>query len=189
MGVTTALNVFLRSEGFRRKLIKRYERFEILSEAGLRSAVDDALRAKIRAIGTPAVGYRVSCEPRLPISRVVPDILVWKREDPRIWIELKDTKYFDQNKAEMDWQKLRVHKDQYPTVRAWYLIYVARYSEPQFQIKRSRETLRFWPIAIALDKYISGFADWDKKYGPRAHYEGPIRRPDTPKTPVKPISS
>jgi hypothetical protein len=176
MGATSELKKYLHSLEFRDELISRYKCFEILSEAGLRTAVANLLCTKIRAIGQPAEGYRVTCETRLADVNVIPDVLIWKGRHPRICIELKDTRGFNRKKAEGDWQKLQDYCKQYLSVKAAYLIYVARLNIRDFTIKRSRQTLRCWPIPIELKPHIPDFKQWEAKYKQRAHYKSPERK-------------
>jgi hypothetical protein len=137
-----ALNKYLRSIYFKRRLARGYANYEILSEAGLREAVAQAIRSKLRKLGT-AKQYRVTCEVYLPGPNVRPDTLIWKGKRPRIWIELKDTRTFERAFAERDWQKLQEVCAKYSSVKAGYLIYVARTGKKEFVIKRTRTTLRF----------------------------------------------
>jgi hypothetical protein len=137
----------------------------------LRTAVVNLLGAKIRALGNPAKGYRVVCEPHLEVNRV-PDVLLWKDKHPRIWIELKDTKRFDLHKAEADWQKLQNFCKQCSFVKAGYLVYVAR-EDGDLGIKRTNQTRRYWLIPIALKRHILDFKRWNEEYHRRAHYKFP----------------
>ncbi len=174
MGVTTEVKKYLHSPDFCKDLVPRYERFEVLCEAGLRTTVAFLLDAKIRALSDLAVkDYRVSCEVHLKGVNVVPDVLIWKGNHPRIWIELKDTKRFEAKKAKADWQKLQDYCKQYPTVKAGYFIYVARQREGDIPIRRDRQTMRLWPIKIALGQHIADFDRSDQEYERRAHYEPP----------------
>lgn len=165
MGVATRLKEYLKSEEFQKDLIRGCQRFEVLSEAGLRTAIANLLKERL----DPAEDYRVSCEPRLR-ENVIPDVVVWKKEHPRIWIELKYTKRFDRKKAEADWAKLQKYREKYPSFWAGYLIYVARYNQGDFPIKRSRQTMRLWPIKISLKPNIKNFEQWEKEYKRRAHF-------------------
>ena len=179
MGVTSNLKRYLHSLEFRRALVRRYQRFEILSEGGLRTTVANLLRAKIQKLGHPSDVYRVTCETRLylPDVQVIPDILVWKGKHPRIWIELKDTRGFNRWRARHDWQKLQDYCDLCPSVKAGYLIYVTRIIARGLPIKRGRETLRHWPIPIALEPHIPDFEQWELEYTHRAHYKPTQREP------------
>ena len=76
---------------------------------------------KIHALGSSAADYQVTCEVHLKRVNVVPDVLIWKKKHPRIWIELKDTRKFDPKKAQADWQKLQVYCKLYQTVKTGYL--------------------------------------------------------------------
>lgn len=174
MGVTTSLKRYLYSPEFCDELVSQYKGFEILSEAGLRTAVTNLLRMKIHALGSSAADYQVTCEVHLKRVNVVPDVLIWKKKHPRIWIELKDTRKFDPKKAQADWQKLQVYCKLYQTVKTGYLIYVARY-DGQLPVRRDRKTMKYRPIKIALRQHIDGFETWDEEYSRRAHYEPPIR--------------
>lgn len=173
MGVTTDVKKYLHSSEFCKELIQRYERFEVLSEAGLRTAIANLLGAKLNAFGDRAKEYRVACEVHLKDANVVPDVLIWKSKHPRIWIELKDTRHFDPKKAEADWMKLQEYCNLYRTVKAGYLIYVARYNNGDFSIRRDRNTMRLWPIKIALEHQIPDFLRWEAQYQDRAHLEPP----------------
>jgi hypothetical protein len=104
MGARSEIKEYLRSDRFRDKLVRQYARYEILSEGGLRTAVANLLHTKIENIGQPAEAYRVTCETRIRFSYGdrIPDVLIWKGEHPRMWIELKDTRNFDQGNAESD---------------------------------------------------------------------------------------
>jgi hypothetical protein len=174
MGATTELKKYLRGTEFRNELVQRYVRFEILSEAGLRTVVANLLCMKIQELGHPARGYTVTCEARL--TDVIPDVLIWKGGHPRICIELKDTRGFNLRRAESDWQKLQDYCRQYQSVKAGVLIYVARLNIRNFPIKRSRQTLRCWPIQISLEKDTPNFKQWEAKFRKRAHYTPPERR-------------
>ncbi len=107
MTISRTLHAYLRGSDFKRKLIRRYERFEILCEADLRTAVASLLRTKLRGIGGKAekYKYRVTCEKR--VAGVIADILIWRGKNPRFWIELKDTGRFRKALAEADWKKLQ----------------------------------------------------------------------------------
>jgi hypothetical protein len=187
VGVTTELKNYLYSSEFCKELVRRYERFEILSEGGLRTAIANLLDAKVQTLADPAAkDYRVSCEVRLKRVNVVPDILIWKGKHPRIWIELKDTKRFEAEKAKADWQKLRNYCRQYSTVRTGYLIYVAR-QDGDLSVRRNRETMKYRPIKIALENHFAdseAWKAWNKEYEQRAHYEPP--QPKSSVTPVRP---
>src|SRR5271166_3867489 len=122
MTVTRAIQEYLPSDEFRDALVRKNRRFEILSEGGLRTAVANLLDAKVKALGTQARGYRVTCEVHLKATKVVPDILLWKDRHPRIWIELKFTRIFDPKKAQSDWKKLQGQRKTYGSVKAGYLI-------------------------------------------------------------------
>lgn len=172
MAITTALKEYMHSSDFCKELVLQYERYEILSEAGLRTAIANLLRVKLQLLGELAEDYRVACETHLKDVNVVPDILIWKKKHPRIWIELKDTRRFDPKKAEADWLKLQDFCKLYPSVKAGYLIYVARY-DGVFPIRRDRQTIRYWPIKIALEHHISDFTRWETEYSRRAHCEPP----------------
>lgn len=177
MGVTSELKKYLHSVEFRDELVRRYQRFEILSEGGLRTTVANLLCAKIPTLGHPSEVYRVTCETRLrlPDVQVIPDILIWKGKHPRIWIELKDSRRFNLRKAEGDWQKLQDYCKQCLTVKAGYLIYVARRNDRDLPIKRNRQTMRYWLVPIALEPHTSGFEQWELEYKRREHYK-PIQR-------------
>ncbi len=177
MGVTTDLRKYLYRAEFCSELVLRYKRFEILCEAGLRTAVANLLHEKLQEFGDSAKGYRVAPEVRLKEMNVIPDVLIWKNNDPRIWIELKDTKRFEAKKAQADWQKLRHYCKKCPTVKTGYLIYVARQSDGDISIRRDRQTTNLWPIRIPLEQHIVDFERWDKEYERRAHY-----LPSKPKT-------
>jgi hypothetical protein len=168
---STAIKDYLLGPEFRRRLVRRYKRFEILAEGGLRDAVAYLLRNMLGKIGGTAKGYRVTCEVRLADTNVVPDILIFRNGKPRIWIELKDTGSFNRRAAEADWKKLQTLCPKYPTVKTGYFIYVARRGSQEFPIKRTRETLRFWAIPIILENYMgSDFQKWNEKYKTLAHY-------------------
>ncbi len=170
MTITREINTYLRSEDFRRDLLEQYERFEILAEGALRTAVANLLRQKLTIMGPAADKYRVTCETRLQETNIAPDVLLWKGKHPRIWIELKDTRRFEKSKAEADWAKLMKHCPHYPSIKAGYLVYVARIDGSGFAIKRDRTTLKYWPISIALDQHIKKFEKWNDQYENRAHY-------------------
>jgi hypothetical protein len=168
-----ALNKYLRSIYFKRRLARGYAKYEILSEAGLREAVAQAIRSKLRKLGT-AKQYLVTCEVYLPGPNVRPDILIWKGKRPRIWIELKDTRTFERELAERDWQKLQEVCAEYSSVKAGYLIYVARTGKKEFVIKRTRKTLRFWAIPIILEDWFGcDFEKWHKEYKRRILFRQP----------------
>ncbi len=173
MPITMRLREYLNGDEFKQEVVDRYRRFEVLSEAGLRTTVVNLLQAKLAQLDAQISGYCVSCEVRLPNTNVVPDILIWKKNDPRIWIELKDTKTFDSGKAKADWEKLKASCPKYPTIKAGYLIYVAR-TRGDFDVKRDRATMRYWPVTIVLEDFIQPFGAWNKKYGERAHYKIPM---------------
>jgi len=170
--VRRELKEYLHSPKFRDQLVRQYKNFEILCEAALRTAVANLLRDKIRAIGNPARGYRVVCEPRLGVN-VVPDILIWRNKSPRVWIELKDTGRFDQKKAKADWQKLQKYFNKCSSFKSGYLIYVARSGNGDIGIKRNNHTRRYWPITISLKQHIPEleFEQWEAEYQRRAHYK------------------
>lgn len=171
MPTSTAIKDFLLGPQFSRRLVRRYRRFEILSEGALRTAVVNLLRSTLRKIGGTAKGYRVTCETHLPDTNVVPDILIFRNGKPRIWIELKDTASFNRKAAEADWKKLKALCPKYPTVMAGYFIYVARRASQEFPIKRTLATLRFWAIPILLEYCMgSDFQEWNEKYKTLAHY-------------------
>ncbi len=170
MTVTRQIKEYLHSTQFRNALVGKYSRFEILSEAALRTTIANLLGAKIRALASEAEGYRVTCEVHLPGAKVVPDILIWKNRHPRIWIELKATRHFDSTKAGADWDKLQTHCTRFPSVKAGYLIYVAKRNRGSMGIKRNNDTRRLWPIAIGLSDEIEDFEKWYGEYKRRAHY-------------------
>lgn len=172
--ITMQLREYLNGDEFKQEVVERYRRFEVLSEAGLRTTVANLLQAKLTQLDAQKSGYCVSCEVHLPNTNVVPDILIWKKNDPRIWIELKDTKTFDSGKARADWEKLKTGCPKYPTIKAGYLIYVAR-TRGDFDVKRDRATMRYWPVTIVLEKFIEPFDAWNREYGQRAHYKIPAR--------------
>jgi len=173
MGTTTAIKDYLRGSKFRRHLVGRYEKFEILAEGGLRTAVAQSLDHMLSKLGENAKSYRVTCETHLAGTNVIPDILIWRKEKPYIWIELKDTRTFNRVAAVADWNKLQTFCPKYPTIKAGYLIYVAR-RDSEFPIKRSRATLRFWPIPIVLQTSMDcDFEEWNNKYKGLAHYRQP----------------
>jgi hypothetical protein len=168
---STTIKNYLLGEQFKQRLVRRYKRFEILAEGGLRTAVANLLCSKLRKIGGSAKRYRVTCETHLPVAKVVPDILIFGSGKPHIWIELKDTGSFNRKAAEADWKKLQAFRAKYPTIHHGYFIYVARPASQQFPIKRTRATLRFWAIPIVLEKCMgSDFKEWNKKYRTLAHY-------------------
>ena len=175
MSVTREIKEYLHSDSFRNELVRRYRRFEILAEAGLRTAVAHLLIEKVRLLADPTMGYCVTCEPRLKDVdvNVVPDVLIWKGDHPRIWIELKDTGRFNRKKAEKDWQKLQDYCKRYRSVKAGYFIYVARRDVRDFPIKRTRETLRYWPILITLQPHIADFEQWNEEFKKRERYKHP----------------
>jgi hypothetical protein len=180
MSVTQELKKYLHSLKFRDELVRQYRRFEILSEAGLRTAVANLLRAKILALGNPAKGYRVVCEQHLLAGkRLRPDILIWKNRHPRIWIELKDSDRFVSKKAEDDRQKLQDYCKLCSFVKSGYLIYVARRDDRVFGIKRNNQTRRYWTVGIALEPHIrkfEEFEEWTAEYSRRAHYKFPKQK-------------
>jgi hypothetical protein len=176
-GVRRELKEYLHSPKFRDQLVRQYENFEILSERGLQEAVARLLRAKIRAIGNPARGYRVVAEPHLGVN-VVPDVLIWRNKSPRVWIELKDTGRFDQKKAKADWEKLQTYFPLCSSLKSGYLIYVARSGDGPIGIKRDKHTRRYWPITITLSQHIPEFERWEAEYKRRAHYQFPLRGRD-----------
>jgi hypothetical protein len=164
MGVTTDLKKYLHSDEFRDDLVRQYARFEILSEGGLRTAVANLLHAEIPTLGHSSKTYRVTCETRLrlPGAQVVPDILIWKGKHPRIWIELKNTRGFNLWRAKRDWEKLQNYCKECNTVKAGYLVYVARRGGRDFPIKRDRKTMRYWLVPIALNPHLPDFETWEK---------------------------
>lgn len=172
MGITQEFKRYFHSPEFCGALAKKYERFEILSEGGLRTAVANLLEAKLHELGPAADSYRVTCEVHLKGANVVPDILVWKGKHPRIWIELKDTRSFSSSKARMDWEKLKKHREQCKFVKSGYLIYVARKRNRggKADPKRDKETRRFWPIFICLADHLPEDSKWEKRYRDRSHY-------------------
>jgi hypothetical protein len=174
-GVRRELKEYLHSPKFRDQLVRQYKNFEILCEAALRTAVANLLRTKIRALGGPARGYRVVCEPRLGVN-VVPDLLIWKNKSPRVWIELKDTGRFDKKKAQADWEKLQTYFKKCSSLKSGYLIYVARSDGGDIGIKRNNNTRRYWPITIALEHHIPKFDRWEAEYQRRAHYKFPKQK-------------
>jgi hypothetical protein len=169
---STAIKDYLLGRQFEQRLVYRYKRFEILAEGGLRTAVAELLRSRLRQMAGTAKGYRVTCETRLLGENVVvPDILIYRNGNPRIWIELKDTASFTRKLAEADWKKLQAHCPKYKTVKAGYFIYVARRASQEFPIKRTRATLRFWAIPIVLENCMgSYFQEWNEKYKTLAHH-------------------
>jgi hypothetical protein len=174
MPITMQLRAYLNSEEFKQQVVERNRRFEVLSEAGLRTTIANPLQARLTELDAQKSGYCVSCEVHLPSTNIVPDILIWRKNDPRIWIELKDTKTFDSRKARADWEKLKTSCPKYPSVKAGYLIYVAR-TRGDFDVKRDRATMRYWPITIVLEEHIQPFEAWNREYGERAHYKVSVR--------------
>ncbi len=171
MHTSSEIKKYLLGPQFEHRLVHRYKRFEILAEGALRTAVVNLLRSRLSKVGGTAKGYRVTCETRLPGTNVVPDILIFRNDKPRIWIELKDTASFNPKAAEADWKKLQALCPKYPTVKAGYLIYVARRARQKFLIKRTCATLRFWAVPIVLEECMgSAFREWDEKYRTLAHY-------------------
>ena len=172
MSVTREIKEYLHGQEFCNAVVRRYLRFEILSEAALRTEVANLLIAKIKRLGTQAEGHRVTCEVHLAGINIIPDILIWKKKHPRIWIELKATRCFDTTKAQADWAKLQINCKDFPSIKAGYLIYVSRWNRGTMEIRRTNNTRRYWPIGIALSEKIEKeeFGKWYVEYKRRAHY-------------------
>lgn len=170
MTTSRALKDYLLGARFQQRLVRRYKRFEILAEAGLRTVIANLPRSLL----WHDKRYCVVCEPHLADTNVVPDILIFKNRKPRIWIELKDTGSFNRKKAAADWEKLKTFCSKYPSVKHGYFIYVARRASQEFPVKRTRDTLHFWPIPIILEECMGcDFQEWDATYRTLAHYRVP----------------
>jgi len=170
--ISRVIKDYLKSAGFKRQVVRAYERYEVLTEADLRGLVARLLRSKLRAIrSAPANRYTVATEVFLRDDRVKPDVLVWRGGKPRFWIELKDTRAFMPLSANTDWKKLQRCCRKYKSVNAGFLIYVARKGRAEdCSIVRTRRTLRLWAISIRLKDYISNFERFDREYIRRARY-------------------
>lgn len=83
MPVTMQLRAYLNSDEFKQEVVERYRRFEVLSEAGLRTTIANLLQARLTQLDAQKSGYCVSCEVHLPNTNIVPDILIWRKNDPR----------------------------------------------------------------------------------------------------------
>lgn len=168
--VSNKLKTYLKGDLFKRQVVRAYEEYWVLCEADLRTLVVMLLKSRLRKIGGTADQYRVTVENVL--DRVKPDILIWKGKHPRFWIELKDTRTFVARSAMADWDKLKEHCKNFKTINAGFLIYVARTGSADLNIKRSRETLRLWPISIKLkDCLKSDYVVWNAEYKRRAHFK------------------
>jgi hypothetical protein len=174
MTVWREIKEYLNGEDFKKQVVRSYKQHEVLAEGGLRALVVFLIQRKLRQIdGAAELNYRVAGEGSLPDHRVRPDILIWGKRDPRIWIELKDTRVFVRSSAESDWKKLQDYCPQFPSIRAGFLIYVARTRKREFPVtvKRTRKTMKLWPVPIVLEDYFKdGFELWDAEYKRRAYY-------------------
>jgi hypothetical protein len=83
---------------------------------------------------------------------------------------LKDTRKFSQKNAEADWAKLKKCLEHVPSIMGGFLIYIARHDSTVPGIKRDRQTMRLWPIWIALQKDIPDFEQWNAQYRERTRY-------------------
>ena len=157
---------------FKPALLKAYERFEILSECGLQATLARLLHDHVGKIGGSAEHYRVTCGVRLKNTNKIPDILIWRRVDPRFWIELKDSATFDNEAVDEDWRKLQEYcvKNVYPEIRGGFLIYVARHGK-EFPHDLCPSTELLCAKSIILEQEMGPkFKDWEKEYRERAHY-------------------
>ena len=171
MSVSPSLAVrnYLLGPRFKGWLIREYSAYRILSEADLqnhvvRAALDVLRRRNATAFLVHANRYMKDCENH-------PDVSVSKNGRPRLWIELKDTLWFDNKFAEQDWKRLQAAGRKYrATFKAGILIYVARRGKVEkFQIVRTRKTMKLWTVVISLKDELkkNGVADfekWNKKY-------------------------
>jgi hypothetical protein len=171
MTTTSAIENYLRHRHFKRPLVAAYERFEILSELGLQATLGRLLQQRLGEIGA-AENYRVTCGVRLNYTNVAPDILIWRKGDPRFWIEIKDTASFNDAKVQEDWKKLQKYccRKFYPSVQGGFFIYVARRGR-DFPQELCPSTPHLYALPIILEHELGDkFESWEQEYQRRAHY-------------------
>src|SRR5262249_28793934 len=95
-----------------------------------------------------------------------PDIVVFKRERPWVFIELKESRRLTTETAEQERKKLFTARQKFP-LRRGYLIYVARYRSgkvlPPMQGVGSRFVCEV-PILMQDKWNIEDIAKWEKEY-------------------------
>jgi hypothetical protein len=171
MQVSPSLEVrnYLRSSRFKGWLIDEYSRHRVLSEADLQELVIRAARRVLRRRGATAA-FRVHSNRYMKDCGNHPDVSVSKNGRPRLWIELKDTKFFNQKLAQEDWKRLQTAQKTYGgTFKAGMLIYIARCGKPKVPpFAPTRKNSRLSMVVIALKDELTmnntDFAKWNSKY-------------------------
>jgi hypothetical protein len=116
--------------------------------------------------------YRVSSENSL--FGIRPDITIWRKGVPRIFIELKDTAFFKKISIDSDWEKLHKFVYEHSTLTAGFFIYVSRKDNRAFHVLRTKNHRRLVDIPIVLEEQFEAlgedFYSWDEEYKKRVTY-------------------
>lgn len=135
------------------RLLTSYGKFRILSERDLQVEVALQLRRFLRHDQDKkrlALHNCLFCKD----PHTYPDIVILKRGEPWILIELKETKKLDGKTARNERRKIRLQRDRLPTAKRGYLLYLARYGKHRVLLGKKGRRYGFWfyEIPVTLER-------------------------------------
>ena len=169
------LHEFLTGE-FAKAIRELYENFRILSEADLQAVAWSLLDGYLKTNDPTRKRFRVLNKPYLKDLRIHPDLVVFKRRNPWVIIELKERKKLTEKRARKDWDRLiRVRRVLCP--KRAYLVYVARWGNGRaLKGPKGPGAKFFFELPIVLQevwrddhvrKWEREFSVWSKYVAPR----------------------
>jgi hypothetical protein len=155
-----------------KQILDYYQNLQILSEADLQSIVWKLLTEYIQVNDPKPYEFKVLNKPYLKGLKIHPDIVIFRKGDPWVIIELKEKHVLNTLSATSEQERLIQNKSEFKAKRG-YLLYVARSGEGYaLQGKKAVSAARyFFEVPIILEKvlthdeykkWVSDFKHWSK---------------------------
>jgi hypothetical protein len=162
---------FLRTS-LRKKLLKSYRSFEILSEADLQAYVWMHANRFLRTLPDGASKFSVSNQLYCGDLDIHPDLVV--RRFSKIWIcvELKEAGRIAPTAIQKDRERLNDTRHKLKAHRG-YLIYLSRHSNPKLQVEDRYPLIRSIIISMQDELPPKDFAKWNAEFKRLSKYRLP----------------
>jgi len=143
----------------KKEIFRRYRSYLILSEADLQAHVWQILSDFFSNNESEEGLHKVLNKPYIKELNIHPDLVVFKRDEPRIVIELKEKQEIKEKDAYKDYQRLLKMKDHFKPVQRCYFLYVSRYGSGKILPSKRG----FFEVPIVLEDLLttSEIKEWE----------------------------
>ena len=158
-----------------RRVVIRYKNLKILNESDFSREATNHIAKFLRQDDDPkrlSVTNCLYCKP----SKTYPDIVISKRQEPWVIVELKEKRRLDAVTLESEKSKMLRQQEALRTTKRGYFMYLARYGKHRLLRQKQEYGYWFYEVPITLERNAcmtpGEVASWEKAFKKVNRYKG-----------------